>query len=98
MARDNARLTHAQYDKNDFNNSNDGYLSLPNGADQQFIEGVESLDSIAHAWFFDSGGDVMVRYADDADEEELAALAEKYNMVRGDYETDKITTFVYSPE
>ena len=97
MARDNARLTHAQYDNTDFNNSNEGHLSLPNGADQQFIKSINSLDGMAHAHFFAFDGDVMVRRSEEAGEE-LSALAEKYNMVRGDYETDTVITFKYRPE
>jgi len=101
MARNNARLTHAQYDTNEFNDQNDGYYSLPNGADQRFIEVVNQIPGM-HAWFSDADGDVMVRSKDtigsDGVPEHVSIVADRFNMSLGDYSTERLVTFEYSPE
>jgi len=103
MARNNARLTHAQYDTNKFNDQNDGYYSLPNGADQRFIEVLNGLSGVS-AWFSDANGDVMVRYTDyrsigeEGVDEAIGIVADRFNMTTGEYSTEDVVTFEYSPE
>lgn len=100
MARDNARLTHAQYDKNTFNSDNTGPHSLPNGGDQRFIEAVNSLPGF-RAQFYSLEGDVMVsstgnRLGESETPLALEVVAERFGMVETDnYSSPNVLTFEY---
>ena len=99
MARDNARLTHAMYDKNTFNSENTGPHALPNAADSRFIEAVKSLPGF-RAQFYSLEGDVMVSCdrvrIDQNLPEALTLVAERFGMVRTDnYDSPNVVTFEY---
>lgn len=96
MARDNARLTHAQYDKNDFVSDNSGPHSLPNGGDQRFMEVVNSLSGF-NAQFYSLEGDVMVSGVSNGEvPEALEVIAERFGMVPTEnYSSPNVVTFEY---
>ncbi len=103
MARDNSRLTHAQYHNYKFLSDNSGPYSLPNGADQRFIDVVNSIPEF-NAMFYEIEGDVMVshtarRLGNEGVPEALSVIAERFGMVETDnYSSPNTVTFEYSPD
>lgn len=104
MARENARLTHAQYQPGHFVADNTGEYSLPNGADQRFMEVVNELDGYK-ANFFSSEGDVMVSGTGQNSlvgkniPEAILFAAEHFGMVKTDnYSSPHVATFEYGDE
>jgi len=103
MSRDNARMTHAQYHKSTFLSDNSGPYSLPNGADQRFVEVVNSIPEF-NAVFYEIEGYVMVshtsrRLGNEGVPEALSVIAERFGMVEtGNYSSPKVVTFEYSPD
>lgn len=106
MSQDNSRLTHARYSVEEFKSDNSGDYRLPNGADQKFIQHVESIPSM-RAVFYNLRGDIMVSCRENGmnlgESEELPEvlelIADEYNMQRTDSFTSPNTiTFEYHPD
>jgi hypothetical protein len=106
MSQDNSRLTHARYSVEEFKSDNSGDYHLPNGADQKFIQHVESIPSM-RAVFYNLRGDIMVSCRDNGmnlgESEELPEvlelIANEYNMQRTNSFTSPNTiTFEYHPD
>jgi hypothetical protein len=106
MSQDNSRLTHARYSVEEFKSDNSGDYHLPNGADQKFIQHVESIPSM-RAVFYNLRGDIMVSCRKtgmnlgESEElpEVLELIADEYNMQRTDSFTSPNTiTFEYHPD
>lgn len=101
MARENARLTHAQYQPGEFRSDNSGDYSLPNGADQRFMEVVNSIQGLK-AKFFAAEGDVMVSSTstrttfNGETPEVVQIIADRFGLVETDnYSSPNVATFEY---
>lgn len=106
MSQDNSRLTHARYSVEEFKSDNSGDYHLPNGADQKFIENIESIPSM-NALFYNLRGDVMVSCREtginlgESEElpEVLELIADTYNMKRThNFTSPNTITFEYQPD
>jgi|APHM01.1.fsa_nt_gi hypothetical protein len=106
QSEDNSRLNHARYQVGEFKSDNSGSWYLPNGADRQFIEHINSIPSM-NAKFYHVRGDVMVSCIDDdVDLGEsdpvpkiVEYLASEYDMVRtNNFTSPNTTTFEYRPD